>query len=53
MRRPTVEEAVAHIAGSLTARYQRECIRYWREKYGDDFAEAVRRDAGKRLRKRS
>lgn len=52
MRRPTVEEAVAHIAGSLTARYQRLCIAYWREKFGADFADDVRREAAKRLKRK-
>ena len=52
-RHPTTEEAVAHILNSLTPRYQRECIAYWREKYGNDFAESVRREAGKRVGKRS
>lgn len=51
-RRPSVSEAVDHIAGAQTARYQRECIRYWREKYGDDFAEQVRREAAKRLKRK-
>ena len=43
MRRPTIEEAVNHIIDSQTVKYQCECIQYWREKYGDDFAESVRR----------
>lgn len=51
-RRPTTDEAVSHLTDSLTAVYQRECIRYWREKYGNDFAEAVRRGAWKRIGKR-
>lgn len=52
-RRPTHDEAVQHIVSALTDKYRRLCIAYWREKYGDDFAEAVKREAGKRLRKRS
>lgn len=52
MRRPTLDEAVQHIASSLTARYQRLCIAHWREKYGDEFADDVRREAAKRLKRK-
>lgn len=50
-RRPTIPEAVAHLADAQTVAYQRECIRYWREKFGDDFAEQVRNEARKRIKK--
>lgn len=51
-RRPTLDEAVQHIVGSLTDKYRRECVRYWREHYGAAFAEQVRAEAWKRIGKR-
>lgn len=50
-RRPTLAEAVAHLASALTSQYQRACIAYWRRRYGNDFAEAVLNEARKRLKK--
>jgi hypothetical protein len=51
-RRPTVPEAVQHLVGSETDKYRRQCIAYWRQHYGDDYAEEVRREAHKRVGKR-
>lgn len=51
MRPPTVAEAVAHILQAVTDKYRRECIRYWRERYGDGFAEQVRKTALAKLKK--
>lgn len=52
-RRPTIPEAVAHLADAQTVAYQRECIRYWRQKFGDQFAEQVRAEARKRIGRKS
>lgn len=51
-RRPTLNEAVAHVVDALTDKYRDECIRYWREHYGNAFAESVRVEAWKRIGKR-
>lgn len=47
-RKPTLDEAVRHLAGSLTRTYKNECVRYWRERYGVAFAEQIMREYGKR-----
>ena len=52
VRRPTLNEAVQHVVDALTDKYRRECIRYWREHYGNAFAESVRVEAWKRIGKR-
>lgn len=40
-RQPTIPEALAWLRQCLTAEYRAECIRYWRERYGDEFVRAV------------
>lgn len=44
-RQPTIAEAADHITRSLTPKYQLVCIQYWRDKYGDHFADQVRNEA--------
>lgn len=40
-RQPTVTEAVEFILVSLTREYRQKCLRFWREKYGEEFAREV------------
>lgn len=51
VRRPTLLEAVAHLIDAKTDVYRRLCIAYWRQRYGDSFADAVRAEAHKKLKK--
>jgi len=51
-RMPTVTEAVRHVMGSLTRDYRRDCIKYWRENYGDSFSSAVEREVEKEWAKK-
>lgn len=40
-RQPTLDEAVDWIRRSITREYCAKCIEFWREKYGNGFADAV------------
>lgn len=40
-RQPTLDEAVDWIKRSMTREYRVICIEFWREKYGDGFADTV------------
>ena len=38
---PSIPEAVAWIMRSLTLEYRQKCLRHWREKFGDAYANEV------------
>lgn len=40
-RQPTVYEAVDLIMASQTREYRQLCVRHWRKKYGDEFADEI------------
>lgn len=42
-RQPTVDEAVEFMLKSVTLEYRRKAIKFWREKFGDVFADSVER----------
>lgn len=44
-RQPTIAEAVEIMTKTLTDRQRRENIGYWREKYGDEFADRIEAEA--------
>ena len=46
-RQPSLSEAAHLIAIALSHEYRRECMRYWRERYGESFVAAVEKKAGK------
>ena len=37
----TVDEAVAWIMQALTLEYRKKCLREWREKFGDAYANEI------------
>lgn len=39
--KPSIQEAAIWISKSLTDQYKRECMAWWREKYGADYVAAV------------
>ena len=41
-RQPTVEEAVDWLLKSLTKEYRRNCLEFWREKYGEAYHAQVK-----------
>jgi hypothetical protein len=51
-RQPTVIEAAEHVCRSLTLEYRRECIRYWREKFGGEYADQVEAEVRRRWGKK-
>jgi len=52
-RQPTVEEAVENVCRDLNDRkFRNHCIEYWRERYGDQFANEVKSKATVILSKR-
>lgn len=40
-RQPTIPEAVDWILQSITREYRIQCLHFWREKYGDEYADQV------------
>lgn len=52
-RQPSVAEAVALICASLTIEYRRDCLKFWRERFGDSFAITVEREVMKAWGKRA
>ena len=40
-RQPTIKEAVEWIKKAHTREYRAACIEYWREKYGENYAESI------------
>lgn len=51
-RQPTVEEAVAALMLPATREYRRRCISYWREHYGDAFADTIQAKVEQKFSKR-
>lgn len=52
-RQPTIEEAVENVCRELNSRaFRNHCIQYWRERYGDKFADEVKARATVILNKR-
>lgn len=46
-----VTEAARFICGSLTLEYRRECLKFWRETFGDHYAISVEKEVLKQWRK--
>jgi hypothetical protein len=51
-RQPTVDEAVSMLMKSMTLAYRRTCLKDWREKFGDAFADAVASEFRAKFEKR-
>lgn len=52
-RQPTIEEAVFCVCRELNSRaFRNECIEFWRNHYGDQFADEVKATATEILIKR-
>ena len=51
-RQPTHAEAVQWVMSAQSRQYRRECVKYWREQYGDVFADQVEDGVRKRWGKR-
>lgn len=51
-RPPTIAEAVAFLLMPATKRYRRRCFAHWRERVGESFERAVRREFVAQWRKR-
>lgn len=51
-RQPTIAQAAHLVMISLTKEYRRLSIAYWREHYGDEFADAVQAEVEERWKGR-
>ncbi len=38
----TIDQAVDWLMKQLTVEYKRECLRYWREIFGNQYADSVK-----------
>ena len=47
-RPPTLQEAAEWLARAATPQYARACLKEWREKYGEKFAERAETMAKKK-----
>lgn len=48
VRQPTLEEAVHIVMQARSRDYRRTCLKYWTERYGEQYTESVRREVMKR-----
>jgi hypothetical protein len=50
-RQPTIDEAVENLLRPLNSpAFQKASIQYWRERYGDEYADTVRRLALQKIK---